>query len=124
MNKAKKLSQSVLVFTWKWAIPTLQLALMLLAPALVEAAVRSSGGQAQGLNGSLGQTNSDLLDFLENDVATLCMIIGGILAAATHIFNNGQGTKFFLSVFGCGVMAMAFTTILSLARGLAMSVGH
>ena len=120
MNKVRMIFRSFLVAAPKLTLPTLQLALLLLVPAIAHAQ-RASG---TGLNGSLTQTNNDLLDFLENDVATLCMIVGGLFAAVTHIFNNGQGTKFFLSVFGCGVVAMAFTTILSLARGLAMSVGR
>lgn len=123
MTKARMILRSLSAAAPKLALPALQLALMCLAPALAHAQSRG-GSSGIGLNGSLSQTNNDLLDFLENDVATLCMIVGGLFAAITHIFNNGQGTKFFLSVFGCGVVAMAFTTILSLARGLAMSVGH
>ena len=122
MKNATDRLPAIKCFLLTWGIPFLRVALLVLAPALVNAA--PSSGQASGLAGSLRDTNNDLLDFLTNDVATLCMIVGGIFAAATHIFNNGQGTKFFLSVFACGVLAMAFTQVLALARGLALSVGN
>ena len=97
-----------------------QIALSMLIPTLAWAV----NGSSTNLNGSLTQTNNNLLDFLQNDLATICMIIGGAMAIITHVFNGGMGTKFFLQVFGGGVIAMAFTTVLSLARGLANSVGH
>jgi uncharacterized membrane protein YqaE (UPF0057 family) len=107
----------------KVGLCALHLAVVLLLPAFADAQIRFSGSGGS-LNGSLNNTNNDLLAFLKNDVAMFCMIVGGILAIITHVFNKGMGTTFFLSVFGAGVIASSFDTVISLARGLASGFGH
>ena len=102
-------------------ILTLPVIAVLLMPKIASATI---GGSSTSFSGSLTSSNNDLLNFLENDFSTLCMIIGGILAWGSHTFNEGRGLKVFLSIFGGGVAMMGFNVILSLAHGMANSIGH